>query len=36
VSNGLENVQQVVTKGVGYLTERSTVTLIPDTNSSTH
>lgn len=36
VSSGLENVGQIVTKGVGYLTERSIVTLAPDTYSSTH
>jgi membrane fusion protein, multidrug efflux system len=36
VNSGLENVREVVTKGVGYLTERSTVTPAPDTHSSTN
>lgn len=36
VTNGLEHVAQVITKGVGYLTERSVVTLAPDTHSSTN
>lgn len=35
VDSGLGNVDQVITKGVGYLTERSAVTLIADDNSST-
>ena len=35
VNSGLENIDQVITKGVGYLTERSTVTLVTDNNSST-
>jgi RND family efflux transporter MFP subunit len=32
VSSGLENVQQVVTDGVGYLTENAIVKLTPDNN----
>ena len=35
VNSGLENVDEVITQGVGYLTERSTVTLVPANNSST-
>jgi membrane fusion protein, multidrug efflux system len=34
VSSGLENVEQVVTRGVGYLTERSAVKIVPDTHPS--
>ncbi|HWB93522.1 MAG TPA: efflux RND transporter periplasmic adaptor subunit, partial [Puia sp.] len=35
IDSGLGNVDQVVTQGVGYLTERSTVTVVADNNSST-
>jgi membrane fusion protein, multidrug efflux system len=36
VSSGLENIGQVVTRGVGYLTEWSAVTIVPDTHPTTH
>jgi hypothetical protein len=36
VNKGLENVREVVTLGVGYLTERSIVTLAHDTHTSTN
>ena len=35
VSSGLENVRQVVTKGVGYLTDKSIVKPVADTDSLT-
>ena len=35
VSSGLENVRQVVIKGVGYLTENSIVRPVADTDSLT-
>lgn len=35
IDSGLRNVEQVITTGVGYLTERSIVKLVADTNQST-
>ncbi len=35
VDSGLRNVDQVITNGVGYLTERSIVKVVADSNQST-